>query len=550
MIRFLSIRHLAVIDALEVELAPGLTVLTGETGAGKSIVVGAVGLLVGGRASADLVRTGEDTATVEALFETQSGEEVIVRREVSAQGRSRAFVNGGLVTTAALRDTIGSLVDLHGQHEHQVLLDPGAHLDLLDEFGGLTAARSDVAAAFRDWQTINDERGRVAERDLQNTSRAEFAAFQLAEIDRVNPQPEEDQELAAARHVLANADRLQRLCEEAYAALYDSDHAALSSLGIVWKRVGDLASVDARFAAFEETRASVKSHLEDLAFFLRSYSAAIETSPARLQETEDRLAALERLKKKHGPALADVIAKAESLRRELHDVEHATERLAELDAALARARDVFVTAAEDLSRRRREAAVAFARTLERALGDLAMARTRCDVRFGPRAGEDRWSERGIDEAEFYISPNPGEDVRPLARIASGGELSRIMLALRTLATTDAPGKTLIFDEVDAGIGGAVADTVGARLQRLAGRFQVLCITHLPQIAAYGSTHFQIEKSVRGGRTSTTVQRIDGAAREAEIGRMIGGTAVTAAVLAGAREMLEAKANARRKRAKI
>jgi DNA repair protein RecN (Recombination protein N) len=550
MIRFLSIRHLAVIDALELEFAPGLTVLTGETGAGKSILVGAVGLLVGGRASADLVRTGEDTAAIEAVFETQSGEELIVRREVSSQGRSRAFVNGSLVTTTALREIAGSLVDLHGQHEHQVLLDPATHLDVLDEFAALGTARAQVAAAFREWRALDDERRRVAERERQNTSRAEFLGFQLAEIERVNPQPGEDEELAATRRVLANADRLQRLCEEAYAALYDGDDAALASLGTVWKRVGDLAALDPKFSAYADARDAIKSQLEDLAFFLRSYAGSIDASPARLHETEDRLAALERLKKKHGPTLADVMAKAASLRQELHDVEHATERLAELDALLARARNHFMTTAGEISRRRRESAIEFARALEAALADLAMAKTRCEVRFATEGGEERWSERGIDDAEFYLSPNPGEDLRPLARIASGGELSRIMLALKTLATTDSPGKTLIFDEVDAGIGGAVADTVGARLQRLAARFQVLCITHLPQIAAYGTTHFQIEKSIRGGRTSTRVQRIEGAAREAEIGRMMGGTAVTAAVLAGAREMLlakEAKANGRQKR---
>jgi len=547
MIRFLSIRHLAVIDVLELEFAPGLNVLTGETGAGKSILVGAVGLLVGGRSSAELVRTGEETAVVEAIFEMQSGEEAIVRREVSAQGRSRAFVNGSLVTTAALREIAGTLVDMHGQHEHQVLLDPASHLDLIDEFANLSAARTEVAGAFRRWRALDDERQRAAERDRQSASRAEFAAFQLSEIERVNPQTGEDEELEATRRVLGNADRLQRLCGEAYAALYDGESAALASLGVAWKRLADLATVDPKFAPYLDARSGIKSQLEDLAFFLRSYIAGIDTSPARLQEAEDRLALLERLKKKHGPSLSDVIAKAASFRQELHDLEHATETLAHLDAALEQARESFLSAARAISRQRREAAIGFARTLERALSDLAMPRTQCDVRFADGGGEERWSERGIDDVEFYISPNPGEDLRPLARIVSGGELSRVMLALKTLATTDAPGKTLIFDEVDAGIGGAVADTVGARLQRLGKQFQVLCITHLPQIAAYGATHFQIEKSVRNGRTSTRVQRIDGAAREAEIGRMIGGTDVTAAVLAGAREMLEAKANARRKR---
>jgi DNA repair protein RecN (Recombination protein N) len=549
MIRFLSVTNLAVIDRLELEFAPGFNVLTGETGAGKSILVGAVGLLVGGRASADLVRTGEDTAAVQAVFEKPDGGEVIVRREVSSQGRSRAFVDGALVTSAALRDAAGSLVDLHGQHEHQVLLDPAAHLDVLDEFAGLTPEREGVAAAFRLWQHVRDERARLAASEQQKASRAEFLSFLLSEIDKVAPRPGEDDELATTRQVLASADRLQRLCADAYTALYDGDEAALSALGTVWKKVGELAALDATFTPYLEARDAVKSQLEDLAFFLRSYSQNIDASPARLQEIEDRLALLERLKKKHGPALAQVIAKGTDLRRELHDIEHATERVAELDAALAGARIAYQRVAGDLSTRRRAAAKEFARALERALADLAMAKTRCEVRFSSgegAGGEGHWSERGLDEAEFYLSPNPGEDVKPLARIASGGELSRIMLALKTLASTDAPGKTLIFDEVDAGIGGAVADVVGARLRLLGDRFQVLCITHLPQIAAYGATHYRIEKSVKAGRTSTGVARIDGVEREIEIARMIGGAEVSAVVRAGAREMIEAKAKIKRK----
>ena len=547
MIRFLSISHLAVIDRLELEFAPGLNVLTGETGAGKSIVVGAVGLLVGGRASADLVRTGEETATVQAVFEKPDGGELIVRREISSQGRSRAFVDGALVTSAALRDAAGSLVDLHGQHEHQVLLDPAAHIDLLDEFSGLTAARDAVSIAFRAWQQVRDERARLAASEQQKASRAEFLAFQLSEIDKGAPQPGEDEELATTRQVLTNADRLQRLCAEAYTSLYEGDEAALPALAGTWKRVAELAALDPKFTPYVEARDGIKSQLEDLAYFLRSYSENIDASPARLQEIEDRLALLERLKKKHGPSLADVIEKRMTLRQELHDIEHATERAAELDAALEEARKDYLALAQDLSGKRRAAANDFARTLEKALADLAMAKTRCEVRFAEDGGEAQWSERGLDQAEFYISPNPGEDVRPLARIVSGGELSRIMLALKTLASTDAPGKTLIFDEVDAGIGGAVADVVGARLRLLGDRFQVLCITHLPQIAAYGSTHYRIEKSVRGGRTSTAVTRVDGVERESEIARMMGGAEVSASVLAGAREMIEAKANIKRKR---
>jgi DNA repair protein RecN (Recombination protein N) len=537
LLRFLSIRHLAVIDRLELEFEPGLNVLTGETGAGKSILVGAVGLLVGGRASADLVRTGEETATVEAIFEGPDGKEVIVRRELSAQGRSRASVDGALATSASLRALCGGLVDLHGQHEHQRLLDPTTHLDLVDEFAGVGAERDEVSAAFARWQQVRAERERLVSGEREKAARAEYLSFQLAEIRAAALKPGEDEELAATRQVLGNADKLQRLCAEAYESLYEGDHAALPVLGTVWKKLGDLAALDGTFGPYLEARSLVKSHLEDLAFFLRSYASAIDASPARLQQVEDRLALVERLKKKHGPALDDVIEKGEALGRELHDIEHATERAAGLAAALDAARQAFLASAVALSAKRRTAAARFSRALETSLADLAMSRTRCEVRFRDADGESQWCDRGIEDGEFYISPNAGEDLKPLARIASGGELSRIMLALRTLASTDVAGKTLIFDEVDAGIGGAVADVVGARLQRLGDRFQVLCITHLPQIAAYGSTHYRIVKTIRGGRTVTEVAKVNGADREEELARMIGGAEVSASVRASAREML-------------
>jgi DNA repair protein RecN (Recombination protein N) len=540
MLRFLSIRHLAVIDRLELEFEPGLNVLTGETGAGKSILVGAVGLLVGGRASSDLVRTGEEAAALEAIFETSDGREILLRREITAQGRSRAFVDGALATSATLRELAGALVDLHGQHEHQLLLDPSSHLDLLDEFAGVRGERAAVASEYAEWLKLNEERARLLSLQKEAASRIEFLTFQLAEIDRVAPKSGEDDELAAQRQVLANADKLQRLSTDAYQALYEGEHAALPALGLVWRRLADLVAIDDRFAPHVAARDAIKSQLEDLAYFLRSYGADIDASPARLQDVEDRLALLERLKKKHGPHLDDVLAKQQQIRNELNAVEHGTERVAELDAALAKARDSYTSCASVLSQRRAAAALEFARSLERSLEALAMARTRCEIRFTTATSDAEWSERGVEQAEFYISPNPGEDLKPLARIASGGELSRIMLALKTLASTDAPGKTLIFDEVDAGIGGAVADVVGARLQQLAGRCQVLCITHLPQIAAHGSTHFRITKNVRHGRTVTGVARLTATDREEELARMIGGSEVSATVLAGAREMLASR----------
>ena len=539
------------IEAVEVDFEPGFNVLTGETGAGKSILVEAVGLLLGARASADLVRTGEPQATIEAIFE-DSERELIVRREITSQGRSRSFVNGALATAAALRDLSSRLVELHGQHEHQALLDPLAHLPLLDEYAGLGDAASAVAAAWTTVRTLREQLERSRMDAREKAARLDLIAFQLGEIEKAAPKAGEDEELAAAKQVLASAERIQRLCEESYSALYDSDAAVLAGLGGVWKRVNELATIEPQFAPYVESRDGIKSQLEDLAFFLRSYADGIDASPGRLQQVEDRLALVERVKRKYGPTLQDVIDKGAALARERELLTGSSEHADDLARALDAANATYLDLARGLSCRRRTAAVTFARALEALLAELAMERTRFEVRFN--AGElppDAWSERGIDQAEFFVSPNPGEDLRPLARIVSGGELSRVMLALKTLAAEHPPGpagsaprarwggKTLIFDEVDAGIGGRVADVVGSRLQALGVQFQVLCITHLPQIAARATTQFAIEKSVRGGRTVTRVERLDGSGRVEELARMIGGTSVTEQVRASARELLDA-----------
>ncbi len=537
MLRFLRIRNLAVIEAVEVEFEPGFNVLTGETGAGKSIVVEAVGLLLGARASADLVRTGESHAAIEAIFE-HGGAELVVRRELTSQGRSRSFINGALATAAALRDLSARLVELHGQHEHQALLDPLTHLPLVDEYAELTDLAARVAEAWADVRTLREQLERSRMDAREKTARLDLIAFQLGEIERAAPKAGEDETLAAVRQVLASAERIQSLCEESYAALYEADGAVLASLGGVWKRVGELATIDPRFSSYVEARDGIKSQLEDLAFFLRSYADGVDASPGRLQEVEDRLALLERLKRKQGPALEDVLERGRSLARERDLLTGTGERAEDLQNTLADAGDRYLAVARELSRRRRDAAGRFARKVETLLAELAMARTRFEVRFnGAEVGPDEWSERGIDRAEFYLSPNPGEELRPLARIVSGGELSRIMLALKTLTIGDAPGKTLIFDEVDAGIGGRVAEVVGRRLRELGERFQVLCITHLPQIAARGTNHFRIDKSVRASRTVTSVERLSDTGRVGEIARMIGGAVVTDAVHATARELL-------------
>jgi DNA repair protein RecN (Recombination protein N) len=539
MLRFLAIQNLAVIEAVEIEFDARLSVLTGETGAGKSILVEAVGLLLGGRASPDLVRTGEDCAIVQAVFDAEDGSELLIRREVTAQGRSRAFVNGSLVTAAALRELGARLVDLHGQHEHQALLDPETHLDLLDRFAGLDAERQQVADAFAALQGARAAIDEVRERSRQRAARIELIEFQLAELDRVQPRDGEDEALASLRTLLSSAERVRRLSDESYAILYDQDEAVLAGLGQVWRRVGELSTLDARFATYLETRDGIKSQLEDLAAFLRGYASSIDTSPARLQEVEDRLALLERLKRKHGPTLADVLAKHKALREEQAGLQSLGDRLAAAESDVSRSSAAYLAASQNLSGLRRSAAIKFSKALEGQLTELAMEHTRFEVRFlndWPPTSH-QWTIRGIDVGEFYVSPNPGEELRPLARIVSGGEMSRIMLGIKSLASLDQPGKTLVFDEVDVGIGGRVADAVGGKLRALGSAFQVLCITHLPQIAAYGAHQYRIRKEVRDGRTSTEVDLLDRAGREAELARMIGGADVTAAARESAREML-------------
>lgn len=543
MIRYLAIRNLAVIESVAVEFEPSFNILTGETGAGKSILVEAVGLLLGGRATQDLLRTGEDLATVEAIFDGADGHEIVVRREITGQGRSRAFINGALATAAALKDLSNQLVELHGQHEHQQLLDPSQHLLVLDDWAQLDTLREQTGGAFARVQAIRQQIDRLRMDDRERGARLELVEFQLGELQKAALQPGEDETLAADRQILRSADRVQRLCREGYAELYEAEHAALTGLDHVWKRVGELATFDARFVPYMEARDGMKAQLEDLAFTLRDFAEGIDASPGRLQEVEDRLALLERLKRKHGPTLADVMGRRDALALEHAALVGGTSSLADLERDLARASASYLELARDLSARRSREADRLARAMEAELSDLAMDRARFEVRLTTAADEAQWTDRGIDQAEFFLSANVGEDPRPLARIASGGELSRVMLALKSLAIGRAPARgaarTLIFDEVDAGIGGRVATVVGQKLAALGERHQVLCITHLPQVAACGRTHFAIQKQTRGRRTVTSVTRLDGAERVDELARMMGGADAGAHARAGAQELLDA-----------
>jgi DNA repair protein RecN (Recombination protein N) len=539
MIRHLAITNLAVIESASIDFEHAFNVLTGETGAGKSMLVGAVSLLLGGRASSDLVRTGEELATVEAQFEDGDGRDVIVRRELTAQGRSRAFIDGQLSSASALRALVGELVELHGQHEHQSLLDPASHLPLLDAWGGLVAKRTGVTES---WTVLSEAERALARAELDEGERAnrlELVAFHLAELRKAQLMAGEDEELERTRDVLRHADRLQTLCAEAYGLLYEEESAALATLGKVWKRVSDLTTIDETFATYAAASAGIKAQLEDLALTLRDYQDRLEASPERLQQVEDRLALLERLKRKHGPSLADVLAKAAALQREHDGLSGGAEQKEAARAALEAARARFLEDARDLSAARAAAARRLGPALETALAELGMANARFEVRLSTADAPQAWHAGGIDAGEFFLAANLGEDARPLARIASGGELSRVMLAFKTLGAGEHPNRTLVFDEVDAGIGGRTAAVVGEKLRSLGVRSQVLCITHLPQIAALASTHFAIDKSVRGPRTVTTVTKLDAPAREREVARMMGGEAAASDdLLKGARTLIQ------------
>ena len=543
MIRFLSIRQLAVIESLDLSLDEGLTVLTGESGAGKSVLVEGIGLLLGGRAAADMVRTGARAASVQAIIATPRGDEVIVRREVTAEGRSRAFIDDALVTAGTLRERVSAWVDLHGQHEHQTLQLPDTHLDLLDRVAGLLPQRAQVAAAYGAHAAARDALAATQMDARERAARIELLSFQLGEIDKVQPQEDEDEQLASTRQVLANADRLQRLGREAYQALYEDEHAALQGLSLVWKRLDELAQVDPAVQPYAALRDGVKAQLDDLAFFLRQYVSDIDASPERLQDVEDRLALLERLKRKFGPTLADVRAHHLKLKDQLASLQQPEGQLSALQAAADEAAAFYLRQARALSTARQLAAAPFASRLREELAELAMPHADVAFRFQEAAGEGEWSATGIDRAELLLSANPGEAPRPLARVASGGELSRVMLAVKVLDAPEVTGRTLIFDEVDAGIGGRVADSVGARLRALSAAAQVLCVTHLPQVAAHADAHVHISKRVTGGRTLTSATTLEGEARVEELARMMAGD-TSAPMLDGARTLLRSKESTR------
>jgi DNA repair protein RecN (Recombination protein N) len=549
MLTDLIIKNFAIIDELHVSFRAGLNLLTGETGAGKSIIIDAVNLILGGRASSDLVRTGEEDAVVECLFDisrheairerlTESGVEtdgeLLIKRVVSRSGRNRVFMNGGMSTTSLLAEITPLLVNIYGQHESQTLLRPENHLYLLDGFAGITPLRERYASIHEEYRKTAEEIRTLEEDERDASRRVDLLSFQSKEIADAALLPGEDVDLLEERQRLLYAEKLIRASSGAYDALYEGDGALLGTLRALVAEVEEAGSLDASLAEISARLNEAYLSLEDAALSLRDYGARLEADPGRLQVVDDRLDLLYRLKKKYLPTIEGILTFKEEVDAELEAFAHRGERHQELEEALLRLELSLREEGLALNRLRIEAAQRLKTAMETELHHLAMKNAHFDVAFTPY---DEPRASGMERVEFLFSPNPGEMPKPLARIASGGELSRLMLALKQIhPESDVP--SLIFDEVDTGIGGAVSAMVGKKLKRVSCNQQVLCITHHPQVAAYADHHFKVNKTTESGRTRTTVDLLSDDERVLEVARMLSGAKITEKTLEHAREMME------------
>ncbi len=567
MLTELHIKNLAILDQVELLLEPGFNVFTGETGAGKSMIVQAVHLLQGARASEDLIRTGAAEAEIEARFETNAKSpwedwlaerdtpfdgELLLRRVVSRNGRSRSYLNEQAVTLKFLTAAVQELLHLSGQHEYQTFLAPENHLAILDIFAGLQEEAQNFRADYGRWRQLRQQWLDLTQRraDLANTR--EFLTFQVQEINKAKLRPGEEEELGREQERLRHATQLYDAARSGYDRLYGAKNAVLPELNEVKKALELISRFDTDWSGREENLIQASLELEDLAFSLRDYFGNMHPDPGRLEEIDQRLHLLQRLKRKYGATLEEVLAFGDRTARELAGLDTIDDQEADLKEHIASLGHQLQEKAFALSQRREAAAPELAAAVESEIHSLAMPRARFLVKFleygGAASGLDFQgrpiSQNGCDQVEFFLAPNPGEDPKPLSRIASGGELSRLVLGLKNILAAEAGVNTSIFDEVDAGIGGATATVVGQKLQRLSQKNQIICITHLPQIACYADAHFRVEKKVVDSRTVTVVNKLDPETRLQELARMLGGALITDTTLAHAREMLAAAQQSR------
>jgi len=559
MLRFLRIRNFALIRELEIEFGDGLNLLTGETGSGKSIIVDALSLLLGDRASPEAVRSGCETAVLEGSFSLRDerisalleeagvesdDDSLLIRREIFANGRSRAFVNNCLATLTLLKAVGGTIADIHGQLERQSLLDLATHLEWLDRFGENAGLVDPVRESHRRLREIDSKLASMAMDEQERLRRVDILQFQVNEIRHANPQPDEKEELESERRILANREKIFSLSSEAYTLLHESEPSLLSQTSRLVRLLQELEGYDASWRVHSDGLREALYKLEDLAYTVRDYTARTDFSPDRLNQVEQRLADLERLGKKYGHSIPEVLAYAARCQDELEGLLSYADTSKLLAAQFAAEIKQYEALSERLGQKRRKDAVRLEREVRREFQALSMEKMELRVSFSSRADESKSSRipsaygpLGKDRVEFLIAPNKGEDFKPLAKIASGGELSRVMLAVKSLCGAGEAGKTLVFDEVDAGIGGRVAETVGRRLHDISGQNQVLCVTHLPQIAAFAHRHFSVRKEAVGSRTETSVELLAEEDRVQELARMLGGQVITETTRRHAREML-------------
>ena len=552
----LLVENFAVVEQLQVRFHAGLNLLTGETGSGKSLVVDALALLFGGRASMDVVRTGTDRARVAGIFEvdpqgavakllSEAGVELedgelLLQREISASGKSRAFAGSRPATTSLLREVGSHLGDIHGQHEQQKLFAADAQLEMLDVFAGSGDLLAEVAVVFREWHQVSSQLAELDKSEQERLRLADLWRFQRKEIEDASPQPGEDAELEDEKRVLQNLTRLQEHADAAYSALYDSADSALARLRQARRSLEEICRIDARLSGASENLATAEITIEETAHELRHYLGRLELDPARLDHVETRLVTIEKLKRKYGTTLDQVLSFLEDVRKNLETTESASERRETLKKEQERLGRSYEDAAARLTARRKEAAKRLAERLAAELRLLGMEGTRFRIDLVPAA----WSARGANRVDFLVSANPGEEPRPLDRVASGGELSRIALSLKTCtaggdgAEDSGAVRTLVFDEVDSGVGGGVAEMIGRRLKQLAATSQVLCVTHLPQIAGFADHHYVVEKKETSGRTVATIEELRGDARTREIGRMLSGQRLTKEALRHAEQLIK------------
>jgi len=550
MLTDLTIRNIAIIDSLHISFKEGLTVLTGETGAGKSIIIDAVGLIMGGRASADLIRSGEDEAVVEALFDISAQPEVarqlrdsgfdcdnelLVKRSISRGGKNRVFINGSMATLALLAETAPRLINIYGQHESQTLLRPENHLRLLDAYAGLNGQREEFTRLFERFRTLQERLAALDEEEREAERRLDLLSYQSDEIGRAGLQAGEEEELEERRRVLAGAERLGSTSAEAFERLYEGDGAILGQLRRIKNAIAEISAIDHGLAGLAASLESAYLQVEDAAIMLRDYASRIEADPAALQQADDRLDLIHRLKRKYAPTVEEILEFKQGLDGEIETLQGREQARHNLEEERERLAREVQERGNDLTAQRRAAAGALSTALAAEVHQLAMKNAIIETILEPLA-EPRAT--GYERVELLFSPNPGEPPRPLARIASGGELSRLMLAFKqVLPEGDVP--TLIFDEVDTGIGGATSEMVGKKLKNVAAMQQVLCITHLAQVAVFAGQHLRVEKQVASGRTTTRVVALADGERTREVARMLAGATITDSALAHAAEMLAA-----------